>query len=80
MRKPSPEFFPASLSRLGQPAGAVAVIGHDSDTDIGATPEQGITAILVETRKFGEDCAQPSKIKPDPLPDSIVDCGVRLEI
>jgi HAD superfamily hydrolase (TIGR01458 family) len=79
MGKPSPEFFAAALARLGLPAGQVAMIGDDIDTDIGAAQEQGMLGILVKTGKYREAYAQASRIKPDLLLNSITDLPGLLE-
>jgi HAD superfamily hydrolase (TIGR01458 family) len=73
MGKPSPDFFAAALSRIGLPAGQVAIIGDDIDTDIGAAQAQGMVGILVKTGKYREAYVQASKIKPDLVLDSIAD-------
>ncbi|MGA2052457.1 MAG: TIGR01458 family HAD-type hydrolase [Opitutales bacterium] len=73
MGKPSPVFFAAALARLGLPAGEVAIIGDDIDTDIGAAQALGILGILVKTGKYREAYASASKIKPNLVLDSIAD-------
>jgi ribonucleotide monophosphatase NagD (HAD superfamily) len=75
MGKPSPEFFAAALSRIGLNPGAVAMIGDDIDTDIGAAQTQGMIGILVKTGKYRESYARASNIKPDLVLDPIAGLG-----
>ena len=70
MGKPSPEFFRLALEALGVPAGSVAMIGDDIDTDIGGALSCGMKAILVRTGKFRPDVTEASPVSPTAVIDN----------
>jgi HAD superfamily hydrolase (TIGR01458 family) len=70
MGKPSPEFFRLALEALGLPAGSVAMIGDDIDTDIGGALSVGMQAILVRTGKFRADVTESSPVSPTAVIDN----------
>jgi len=71
--KPSPSFFTAGLDALGLPAGRVAMVGDDMDSDVLAAQAVGIGGVLVRTGKFREDALDRAVGAPDRVVDSIVD-------
>jgi HAD superfamily hydrolase (TIGR01458 family) len=62
--KPSPDFFKAALSELGQPPDQAAIVGDDIDSDIGGGQTAGLTGILVKTGKYRQDYADNSPVVP----------------
>lgn len=68
--KPAAPFFEAALARLGQPAGAVCMVGDDIMTDVGAAQALGLVGALVKTGKFRAADLE-SDIHPDAVLDSI---------
>ena len=69
--KPAPEAFRAGLRALGLPAGAVAMVGDDVESDVLAAQRLGITGVLVRTGKFREDALAAASGHPDHVIDSI---------
>ena len=67
--KPATEFFQAGLSLLGEKENAV-MIGDDIRSDIEASQQAGLKAILVRTGKFSRSDLE-SGITPDAVLDSI---------
>jgi HAD superfamily hydrolase (TIGR01458 family) len=63
--KPSEAFFREGLKRLGLPAGQVAMIGDDIESDIGGAQALGMAGILVKTGKYRRDYAERSRVRPD---------------
>lgn len=71
--KPSPEFFRLGLDALGLPAGEVAMVGDDIDSDVGGARDAGLGGILVRTGKYREEYVASSEVEPDAVLDSIAD-------
>jgi HAD superfamily hydrolase (TIGR01458 family) len=70
--KPAETFFRAAVDRLGIPAGEIAMIGDDIETDIAGAQRAGLCGVLLRTGKFREtDLDGP--IEPDAVLDSIAD-------
>ncbi len=66
--KPAPAMFAAALASLGLPAGEVAMVGDDLDTDVRAAQGYGITGVQVRTGKF-----RPAILGQGPPPDVLLD-------
>jgi HAD superfamily hydrolase (TIGR01458 family) len=75
MGKPSPEFFRLAREAIGLPAGRVAMIGDDIDTDIGGALSCGMQGILVRTGKFRPEVTDASPV----TPTNIIDNFAQLE-
>ncbi|MFH1688544.1 MAG: TIGR01458 family HAD-type hydrolase [bacterium] len=71
--KPSPDFFGLAVQDMNLPAGAVAMVGDDINSDIGGAQAAGLKGILVRTGKYRPDLAASSTIVPDLTIDSIAD-------
>jgi phospholysine phosphohistidine inorganic pyrophosphate phosphatase len=70
--KPEPAFFAALVQDFGEPAGAVAMVGDDIVSDVGAAMKAGLIGVLVRTGKFHpRDLEGP--IQPHLVVDSVVD-------
>lgn len=54
MGKPERAFFEQALRELGLPAGQVAMIGDDIETDVAGAQRAGLIGALVQTGKFRE--------------------------
>ncbi|MBP1928649.1 HAD superfamily hydrolase (TIGR01458 family) [Methanolinea mesophila] len=70
MGKPSPEFFRLALEAVGLPAGRVAMIGDDIETDIGGAISCGMKGILVRTGKFRPEVTRASPVTPTAIIDT----------
>ncbi len=70
--KPEPSFFGALVEHIGAPPDAVAMIGDDVVSDIGAARQAGLVGILVRTGKFRPADLQGS-VRPDFVFDSVAD-------
>jgi HAD superfamily hydrolase (TIGR01458 family) len=71
--KPAPGFFREILAGLGLPAGQVAMVGDDVETDIGGALAAGLAGVLVRTGKYREDAVRAAGIEPTVTVDSIAD-------
>ncbi len=65
--KPAAAFFQAGCRILGLPPEAVAMIGDDVVTDVGAAQRAGLKGILVQTGKF-----RPQDLRGEILPDAVL--------
>jgi len=70
--KPEPDFFHAVAGSLGCEPAAVAVVGDDVRTDVGAAIEAGLAGVLVRTGKF-RPADLDSGIEPDAVLSSVAD-------
>jgi len=68
--KPSPDFFRLGLDSLGLPAGQVAMVGDDIDSDVGGGQSAGLAGVLVKTGKYRPGHAAESPVEPDLVLDS----------
>jgi phospholysine phosphohistidine inorganic pyrophosphate phosphatase len=71
--KPSGSFFAAAVAGMGQPAGAVAVVGDDLWSDVEGAQRAGLQGWLVRTGKFSEDTLRHASVTPDRILDSVAD-------
>jgi HAD superfamily hydrolase (TIGR01458 family) len=71
--KPAPAFFLQAIADLGLPAGDLAVVGDDIDSDIGGGQACGLTGIQVRTGKWRADLAAASPVRPHFTCDSLAD-------
>lgn len=69
--KPSPAFFLQAIGDLGLPAGALAVVGDDIESDIGGGQACGLTGVLVRTGKWRADLAARSQVRPHHVLDGL---------
>lgn len=66
--KPESSFFLSALDRLGMPPAAVAVVGDDILTDVGAAQKAGLRGMLVRTGKY-----QPADLEHGVVPYAVID-------
>ncbi|MEP6995295.1 MAG: HAD-IA family hydrolase [Acidobacteriota bacterium] len=71
--KPSPRFFAAALSLLGQDAASVAVVGDDLESDVAGARAAGMRGILVRTGKFQARDLDRAAVRPDAVLDSLAE-------
>jgi HAD superfamily hydrolase (TIGR01458 family) len=79
MGKPSPEFFRLALEALALPAGRVAMIGDDIETDIGGAMSCGMQGVLVRTGKFRPEVTRASPVTPSAIIDTFAGLGKLLK-
>lgn len=65
MGKPSAAFFATALDGIGLPAGEVAMVGDDIESDIGGAQAVGIHGILVRTGKYRAELARRAGVRAD---------------
>lgn len=70
--KPEPAIFEAVIRDLGLPAGDIAMIGDDIQSDVAAAMGVGMRGVLVRTGKFRETDLDRG-IGPDLVIDSVAD-------
>ena len=66
--KPEASFFMAALDTLGQPPNAVALVGDDIVTDVGAAQRAGLRGVLVRTGKY-----QSADLERGVVPYAVID-------
>lgn len=71
MGKPSAAFFATALEALDLPAGEVAMVGDDIESDIGGAQAAGIHGILVRTGKYRAELAHRTGVLADTEIESI---------
>jgi ribonucleotide monophosphatase NagD (HAD superfamily) len=71
--KPSPDFFQSGLELLDLPAGRVAMVGDDIESDVLAAQALGMFGVLVRTGKFRPEQLVSASGSPDLVVDSVVD-------
>ncbi len=71
--KPEASFFEMARADLKLPAGALAMIGDDIDSDVGGAQRAGLKGILVKTGKYRPEFVARSQVRPDGVLDSIAD-------
>jgi HAD superfamily hydrolase (TIGR01458 family) len=78
--KPAAEFFRQAVRLLELPAGGVAMVGDDVETDVLAAQRLGLTGVLVRTGKFRQEVLERAAAEPDVVIDSVADLPALLGV
>ena len=71
--KPSKEFFQSAIDQLGLPAGKIAMIGDDLESDVGGAQAMGIKGVLVLSGKTPDAPDEHHVIQPDLVLPSVAE-------
>jgi HAD superfamily hydrolase (TIGR01458 family) len=76
--KPSPAFFAAAAEELGVPAGRIAVVGDDLESDVAGARASGMLGVAVRTGKYRPADEERAQRAADAVLDSIAGLPVWL--
>lgn len=77
--KPSPAFFRSALELLGLPAGRVAMVGDQMDSDVLPAQALGMAGVLVRAGSFRPEDLERASGRPDTVIDGLADLAALLD-
>jgi len=75
MGKPSPKFFQGIVDDMGVDPARAAMIGDDTESDVGGAQRAGLRGIQVRTGKYQEGACERYGVEPDWMIESIAELG-----